>query len=62
MLRADLHVGNPDFRLALSVLALALLSIAFVCFRMQIKELRHKRRQPSRTQRGHTPRLVWSKE
>jgi hypothetical protein len=62
MLLAELHVGNPDFRLALAILASALLLVAFVCFRMQIKGLRRKRRQPSGIERDCTPHLVWSKE
>jgi len=62
MLLAELYVGNPDFRLALSILATALVFVAFVCIRMQIKQLRHKRRQPSRIERRCSPRLVWSKE
>ncbi len=62
MLLAELQLGNANFRLALAILAAALLLVAFVCFRMQIVGLRRKRRQSSRVERGRTPRLVWSKE
>jgi hypothetical protein len=62
MLLAELHAGNSDFRLALSILAAALLLVAFVYFRMQIEGLRRKRRPPRRIEGDCTPRLVWSKE
>ncbi len=62
MFLAELQLGNPDFRFALSILATALVLAAFVCFRMQIEEPRRKRSHPGRIERGTTPRLVWSKE
>ena len=60
MFLTAVHAGIPDLRLALPILAFVFLLLAFVCFRIQLRQLRRKRRQRTRIERGRTPRLIWS--